>query len=107
METWEILEKALGLIENEENWCQRGAGDGVNEFCAMHAVHAAGGRYGDVLESPAWKALSELVLDGHPMFFNLTHSHAEVCDLFKRAIAKAKADAGIYLEVPTRERVEA
>lgn len=106
MEVYETLEKALGLIEREENWCQHGAGDGVNNFCIMSATYVATAcPVNPPGDTPAFDAVRAVTPGGYPISFNNTHSHVEVCDLFRRAIAKAKADAGIYLEVPTKEPV--
>lgn len=116
MEVYETLEKALALIEREENWYQGGFSGPTGALCAEGACAVAAGdtvighaRFncgGKNAFEAALAALNRL-LPHSVHLFNDSHSHAEVCDLFKSAIAKAKADAGIYLEIPTKECVEA
>lgn len=120
METYEILEKALAEVQ--KGWCRREREDEKGNVCAIGALQRAvtgqtsiislgGGTFSEVayhLDVPfGLRALVVARGCEDLAHFNDFHSHAEVCDLFKLAIAKAKADAGIYLEVPAEERVEA
>ena len=105
MEAYQVLEKALGLIENEENWVSHSSG-GPRYYCAIGALRAAWDGPESIVWIPGYRSLKAACPMSIPDF-NDSHSHAEVCDLFKRAVADAKSDAGIYLEVPAKEGVEA
>lgn len=41
METYEMLERALSLIEDEENWSGSGYGEN-GQRCALHALDSVG-----------------------------------------------------------------
>lgn len=105
MQTYEVLEKALALIEDEENWCQGRLHDN-GRYCAIGAYHTAdhGHWFGRLSSSgqKARRALIDALPTGgfDPAAFNNTHSHAEVIALFHRAIRQEKAKAGIYVELP-------
>lgn len=109
MQTYEVLEKALGLIEREEDWCQFGVGSREGPKCALGAVNFV--VHDEVvnfhalkpLHVPAMKALSGVAqsLAGEcAVGFNNSHSHVEVCDLFRRAIRAEKAKAGVLVDDP-------
>lgn len=116
METYEILEKALSLIENERNWCQGTILGPRNSTCALGAVVQASLGYfkndwRDSADGMTLRAISALA-DHIPVpffrpapreviwHFNDTSTHAEVTDLFRKAIRKEKAKLGIEIEVP-------
>jgi hypothetical protein len=98
METWEVLEKALALIEDEENWCQGHLYIG-NRCCARGALMASRPLKKEVDQAGA--AIRALLPGPHTiMTFNDTHSHAEVVDLFQTAIRNEKQKARVLVEIP-------
>jgi hypothetical protein len=100
MKTYEVLEKALGLIEDERNWCQYTLQRG-SAFCSGGALlqvtngKCSGQWTGE--GAAALRALSGLTPDHDVVGFNNTHSHAEVVELFQTAIREEKRKAGINL----------
>jgi hypothetical protein len=122
MENYVVLEKALALIEPEENWCQveledegrvclNGAlirastGLTVHEACGAGLVGDGfiGHRYGlDELAIERYEFLQRYEEEqGMPTaIFNDRHSHAEVLDFLKLAIRRAKAKVGIPVDLP-------
>jgi len=112
MKAYEVLEKALALIEREENWAQGDLRVG-NAFCAEGAcVIAAGGalkwegsvqHYRALVDASeyfdAFDALYRYV-PGSIYEFNDSHSHAEVVTLFQKAIRAEKQKAGIAIDLP-------
>jgi hypothetical protein len=108
MEAYEVLEKALALIEDERNWCQWDRENYAGQRCAVGALEAAAGevtacgydlseKFGleQLLESKGFKRPP-----GRSWFlsaFNDSHSHAEVVELFQTAIREEKRKAGITL----------
>lgn len=108
METWETLEKALALIEPEENWCQGAFESSPGVYCAEGSCRAVLGldgmaRTAEYIEVRiALRKQLPVNSNGEIHFFNDSHSHAEVVALFKRAIAAEKAKAGVFVEVPER-----
>lgn len=96
METYEVLEKALALIEDEKDWCPNGWGSDAGGKCAAHAIHANVPHLRGIDAQLAVERLTGCYLGE----FNDTHTHAEVVALFKRAIRSEKAKAGIPVELP-------
>lgn len=102
METYEVLEKALKLIEREEDWTQHGAEeprpDGRTcrcSFVALDAVHRG--------HKSAEQALHQAATrrgEFSYIAFNRNRSHAEVVALFQSAIRAEKVKAGVELEIP-------
>lgn len=129
METYEVLEKALALIEDESHWCQNDTRIG-DAFCAVGALNfAMTGIARGSLEARA-RAEARGVLETYyeaaallngmaedagyePIsgrkcavaMFNNDRSHAEVVALFQKAIRQEKEKAGIPVEIPERELV--
>lgn len=119
MKKYEVLEKALALIEDEKNWgqgliesvdgrvCINGAlvkalygvekcADAPTEDCYI------GGKFGldDLALSKGDTTFRNL--SGMPTArFNDAHAHAEVLDFLREAIRNEKAKAGVSVEVPT------
>ena len=109
MKTYEVLEKALALIEDEKNWCGEGYGDGRGSKCAVHAVKAVCPGFEGAF--CGWTPLAMRVVkelqDYLPLragafserqsvpAFNDTHSHAAVVALFQEAIRNEKAKEGM------------
>jgi hypothetical protein len=108
MRTYEVLERALGLIEDERNWWQCGnrATNTATGKCAVLAVGAA--LRGGEESSHALNALASLLDGSHEAIahFNDTHSHAEVVALFQKAIRLEKQKAGVPLDLPDDEKTE-
>jgi hypothetical protein len=109
MTTYEVLKKALALIEDEKDWCQGKTGWGRR--CAVGAISTTVGGIGshtdDVLNYPPLKALCVALGGNGIVYFNDTHTHAEVVALFRTAIRAEKAKAGIPIEVPIEDPVRA
>jgi hypothetical protein len=84
--TREVLVEARRLIEDPEKWAAQQPP--YPRECAMTAVVHAGGRMEDVLDS-AYSLLLKLAPATSLAAWNDTHSHAEVLDLFDRAIEAA------------------
>lgn len=108
LKTYEVLERALGLIEREENWCDHFPGispDG-KERCAVHAVKAIVGCFDGGF---GWTEQAKEVVDvlkdyTNPLgvaSWNDTHTHAEVVALFQTAIRAEKQKAGALVDLPT------
>jgi hypothetical protein len=111
MEVYEELETAMGLIQREDDWTQGQWGMGGGPSCAVGAVGRAVGAFDlrEACAAPAVAALESaigrrLISGDEPgdqvEFFNDSHSHAEVLDLFRKAIREAKAKAGIRAALP-------
>lgn len=83
----EHLRAARTLIAVESNWCH-GWGEGKPRRCAVHALKVAGDWPRPYIES--LKALQRQA-GGFVGTFNDRHTHAEVLDLFDRAIAAEAA----------------
>ena len=93
----EVLRNARALIEKPENWTRylyaRDAkgnnavpqSEEACAWCALGAITRVGGY------EKAAPVLKRLVRDADVPHFNDTKSHAEVLDLFDRAIAAAEA----------------
>ena len=106
METYEVLEKALGLIEREEDWCAYAPTGPNGSRCMAVAINAAT-RSRRISAQPAYSAVERFIepkgLVGSPIgYFNDTHTHAEVVALFQTAIAEEKRKAGTFLDLPTQ-----
>lgn len=127
METYEVLEQALALIEDERQWCQGAVRKG-GARCAIGALNfvAAGVDQGGVSAKDlgvarevrlAYRGAVDAVdrlaeRDGfapHPCLngnqpaianFNNNRTHAEVVALFQEAIRQEKEKAGVLVEVP-------
>lgn len=104
METYEVLEKALALIEDEENWCGSGWGHVPEEEgrCGLHAVQDVA-FISDEEVDRADSVLNELAVGADSEWFgdfNDTHTHAEVVALFQEAIRREKHKAGVPVEIP-------
>jgi hypothetical protein len=109
MKTYEVLERALGDIQDEKNWCQGMEENLQGARCAIGSIHAK------LSEEYEDQCLAKYVLvrtleanDFHSpgahgfgllADFNDTHSHAEVVALFQQAIRNEKAKAGVPLDV--------
>lgn len=113
METYEVLEKALALIEDERNWCQetiqKDRGDGGTARCALGAVMEAEAM-GYQCSAGPWRIFTRLAQrEGYELGsqFNNNRSHAEVVALFQEAIRSEKAKAGIPIDVPEPQREKA
>jgi hypothetical protein len=107
VKTYEVLEKALGLIEDEKNWCGQGWGS-LGQRCAVHAIGTALGiNSNDVtlVRCGAYRALAYLAGEA-PYNFNDSHTHAEVVALFQEAIRNEKAEEGIEIPVVSTEAAE-
>lgn len=108
----QILTEARALIERPENWCQHLRVNDSGARCALGALdgvtHIMNPEWGraverlEVLLTPAERTISHAVLRDFGLFapfsasstvaqFNNTHAHAEVLDLFDRAIAAERA----------------
>lgn len=125
-EVYEILERALALIERSENWCQGVLKKGDASYCAVGAVNfsASGGivHKSEVQDqNPPWRFAYDRAINAinrlaeaagyssedwptggvQPAiaYFNNDHSHAEVVALFQEAIRAEKAKAGVPLEI--------
>lgn len=98
METYEVLEKALALIEDEWNWVPHSGGVG-GPYCAVGALLAVEGTCG-ILKVPGYQSLADAAFPLSIPRFNDTHSHAEVCDLFRAAIRREKARLGVIVDLP-------
>jgi hypothetical protein len=117
MKTYEVLEKALRLIEDEKNWCQgyqrivekRWFRKDRVRYCALGAVaESIPGENGSwpievFHELPEVKPLSDLVkARGFDQVgrFNNVRTHAEVVALFQEAIRNEKEKAGVVIDLP-------
>ena len=100
MEMYEVLEKALALIEDERDWCPDGPGWGTvpRQRCAVAALGEIVNPVVSILDVPAFQALDSRA-DGVASF-NDSHTHAEVVALFQDAIRAEKAKAGIPVDLP-------
>jgi len=111
MKTYEVLEKALALIEREENWAQGDYKVG-DALCAEGACLVAGGmklefdgqRYTFFDEpTPGYHAaldsLQDLLSDSVHLY-NDAATHAQVVALFQKAIRAEKQKAGIAIDLP-------
>ena len=119
MKTYEVLEKALALIEDEKNWAQGNWGLHGGPSCAVGAIARTLG-HGTIIEAgktAAAGALEAVAPDapegwddgegGRVEFFNDKRSHAEVVALFQTAIRNEKAGAGATVQLPPDEAVVA
>lgn len=117
MKTYEVLEKALRLIEDEKNWCQgyqrivekRWLRKDRVRYCALGAVAESipgEGHSWPIMEfhalpevNPLWELVKARGFTevGH---FNNTRTHAEVVALFQEAIRAEKEKAGVPLDIP-------
>jgi hypothetical protein len=101
MKTLEILKSARKKIEKPENWTKhafaRDAEGGVLDeiwisfgacFCASGAIIAAGGE----LHQEAYNRVNNHMGLDTLSTFNDSHSHAEVLEMFDRAIAELEAN---------------
>ena len=97
-----VLERALAIIENPERWAQGTYARHANgnpigpleenacRWCALGAIQKATGRERDGENLDAFYALnkvSEQIAGQMPHDFNDNHEHADVVEMFKRAIA--------------------
>ena len=110
MKTYEVLEKALALIEDEKDWAQGDYRIG-DALCAEGACIVAGGgalewdgqRFASSVPPDecvvAFGALGALTTEAIHQF-NDSRSHAEVVALFQGAIRNEKAKAGVPVDVP-------
>jgi hypothetical protein len=89
----QALKDARALIADETNWCQGKVFDG-HKCCAYGALKKVteGGRR-NTLRWLAQIQLEALLTHGYTAlsYFNDTHTHAEVLNLFDRAIARLEA----------------
>lgn len=111
METYEILEQGLAVIEREENWTQiiaveKEAGI-VKCACTHGALQVVQPDWEGNIDDPAWCALSRACPVGKPIIFNDApgRKHSEVVEMWQRAIQAEKAKAGIHIEVEEAEHV--
>lgn len=111
MKTYEVLERALALIEDEKNWTQKDYRVG-DALCAEGACVLGGGGTIDAHNVAMWTGKADAAvralgsaLSGPVHVFNDSHSHAEVVALFQKAIANEKRKAGVYIELPVEEPV--
>ena len=92
--TLEVLTEARRLIEDEANWF--GGGEATaKRCCALGAIGRAGETSNEYIA--ARNALARIIgSENNPgsaiVDFNDSHTHAEVLDLFDRAINKEKRD---------------
>lgn len=103
MTTLEVLRAARKLIEREEDWKQEGGYDPDGPWCA---VTATGVPFDGVITPTRTAAVGTLqrLAGGLVSRFNDTHTHAEVLDLFDRAIAiEEEQDYGEPLPSPARQ----
>ncbi len=113
MKTYEVLEKALALIEDESNWTDRGwAVDPGGRMCAAGACNVAEGiidrkesRCFAVCSSPAPVALRAALPGDYEVLpdFNDHETHADVVALFQRAIRAEKAKEGSEIPLESAE----
>lgn len=100
MKTYEVLEKALALIEDEKDWCGDGWGGATDRFCALRAIFTVEGEdFGRLAGSTARIAVERLART-YLGDWNDNHSHAEVVELFQKAIRQEKDKAGVLVDVP-------
>lgn len=104
--TYEVLEKALALIEDEKNWCQgmertaagrrcaRGALCEVAQLRDLAVAQRVLGRFANPRESSVDAIIN----------FNDLHNHAEVVELFQRAVRAEKEKEGIPVEIPEQAK---
>jgi hypothetical protein len=110
-EVAELLERAMRLIEKPEAWTRReyarnatGAvvGPGSPDatcWCALGAVAHVGNSPGGAWSGGAWSALNRAAEStGHgrsvAVYLNDNGTHADVLDMFRRAIAAERAERG-------------
>jgi hypothetical protein len=96
--TKELLVAAKALISNEENWCQGGYSkkkeDGTISYCAVGAIMMA--ITSDTEERMEERVGAQEELRRHTndsrsiAMFNDSHTHAEVMELFDKAIASVE-----------------
>jgi len=104
METYQVLEKALALIEDGE-LARGGPGDCVNSFCSLSACYTASGEEFAAVtpcEHRAFVALQK-AHRGHDSIVAWQDQapKEEVVALFKKAIQEEKRKAGVLLEIPS------
>lgn len=101
MQTYEVLEKALALIEDERDWA---SSEGELPFrqCMATAIGKSEDWPSDADNRPARTVMLELAGTPQLCHFNDSHTHAEVIALFHCAIQAEKAKAGIYVELPVK-----
>ena len=105
--TVDYLKEARSLIALPENWTQHTArsvrDDGVVSYCAVGALwYAVGGFRNGTIGGSVTKSdeaiffeMSDLLhkeIGGPAASFNDKHTHAEVLDVFDRAILRADSD---------------
>lgn len=106
MKTYEVLEKALAEIEDEENWTKGCSGWDGPKLCAEGAICKASGE-AFPKDSPAYHVLFEIAAYGFDLYqFNDDHTHAEVVALFQEAIRNEKAKEGIDVPLVSTEPAE-
>lgn len=117
MKTYELLEKALGEIEDPQDWFQGAYSGPAGAVCAEGACNKV--QWGTVLpsesgtaEAPLFNVLGLAILsrgeDGNLAEFNDSHSHAEVVALFQQVIAEEKRKVGVFIKIPSQpEKVPA
>lgn len=111
MKTYEVLEKALALIEDEKNWCQGLQETFSGERCASGAIIAAVSSHNASFEDGRRAAAKLGVIAARHLRcptedfedaivnFNDFHTHAEVVALFQEAIRREKAKEGVPIDV--------
>lgn len=92
MKTYEVLEKALDLIRDEKDWWA-GPGTHTSTWESRCALMALGDVDGNTWRAPSLCAreLLEAIAHTELTHFNDSHTHAEVVELFQRAIQAEKA----------------
>lgn len=109
MERYQVLERTLEVLD-ERGWCRVVRENGDGNVCIVGAVEIA--QYGcvDSPQSATYALTRALGLDalanekgsyGHICEYNDDHTEAEVRSLVKEALRKAKAEAGIYIDLPS------
>lgn len=104
MTTAEILRHAMALIEQPEHWTKGEYWRDANGnpctsrttavcWCAIGAVVSVTDDTGDDARVALGMLLNAVMGSGSIHRFNDTHTHAEVIDAFRRAIALAEGDA--------------
>ncbi len=83
----EVLIQARARIDTPDKWCQGKFWDG-NRCCMIGAIHSVGQTLG-IAGTPAAIAFNTLrqFTCGDTAKFNDTHTHAEVLEVFDKAIA--------------------
>jgi hypothetical protein len=114
VKTYEVLEKALSLIEDEQNWCRNQVETDAGRRCAVGAVEVAGIPAERLVVDHSLTALDLLaaradgagislgcLLTEHAVeLFNDCLGHAPTVALFKEAIRNEKANAGVHVDLP-------